>query len=131
MQERVPVVHGYFVISDLNMLGGDLERVQGIETYEEAVAELKKKINYDHNRCGLVEKGNYGYNIALKLAAQTNPSKSNHYKATSIFYGKRLNVLKCKPQVIIESGEKGEGPRPNFDYYLVSGLDMHGGDLSK
>jgi hypothetical protein len=90
------VQYGFFAVNGFDMWGGDLERESQYASFEEAVIEVKKRINYDEHRCGMITEKKDGFRFYIKAPSQASPSKDqkHHANYTNIFYGKRFKVSK-------------------------------------
>ena len=76
-------------------------------------------INCDQNKCVSLVKTGKTFSIYLKANVQANPTKcAQHFICKTIFYGKRF-ISASSPKNI------------EFDYFLISGLDMWEGTIFK
>ncbi len=91
------VEHGYFAVTGFDLTGGDIDTCEGINSFEEAIIEVKRRINHNDNLCGTISKRDNGtYTIFIKVKTQTNPSLNtkDSWRCTNVFYGRRV-VSKC------------------------------------
>jgi hypothetical protein len=74
------------------MYGGDFSSKIVEGSFEQALAEAKRLINYDGNRCSTISfEGTNRYKVYLKDCKKTNPQKSTyHHLCTTVFFGRTI-----------------------------------------
>lgn len=115
MQESRPIEHGYFAVTGFDLWGGDLDGQRGYSTFQETLIEVKKRINNDESKCGIIfRREDKHYDFYIKSIHKTNPSKaSNFVSYTNVFYGQRACSSKGTILVTQTKSKKRAAAWPN------------------